>query len=105
VRLERAESLLLRPSALSAGHLIEELEDCCRLLAVAEEWARSEPDPAWGEAAMEWRRSLSRLEQLTAGAASFCQGWAVAAGLAGGYTVAGTGDLPPGIGPRMERTG
>lgn len=110
-RLERAESLLMRPSALSAAQLISELEECCRLLAGAEPlWrgdaGRGQPlSREWRTSAEEWRRSLRRLEQLTAGASSFCQGWAVASGLAGGYTAAGAGESPTGGGFRMDSTG
>lgn len=111
VRLERAESLLLRPSALSAGQLISELEECCRLLASAESQCRRGLASGgvnageWQEGALEWRRSLQRLERLTAGASSFCQGWAIASGLAGGYTAAGVGDGVPGLSPQVDRTG
>jgi hypothetical protein len=111
VRLERAESLLLRPSALSAGQLISELEECCRLLAAAEwQWrggvaSGSVDGGKWMAEALEWRRSLRRLERLTAGASSYCQGWAMAAGLAGGYTAAGVGEGVRVLDPQAGRTG
>lgn len=109
--LERAEGLLLRPSASSAPQLIGELEECCRLLAGAEAAWRQQSGRGAGSArerltaAEEWRLSLRRLERLTAGASSFCQGWAEACGLAGGYTATGLGDVPPGGALRVDRTG
>lgn len=111
VRLERAESLLLRPSALSAVQLISELEECCRLLARTEsQWRRGAASGGvslgeWMAEALEWRRSLLRLERLTAGAASYCQGWAMASGLAGGYTAAGVGVGVPVLNSQADRTG
>lgn len=110
-RLERAESLLLRPSALSAGQLISELEECCRLLASAKSrWRQGVASGGvdggeWMAEALEWRRSLRRLERLTAGAASYCQGWAMASGLAGGYTAAGVGEGIPVTKARADTTG
>ena len=115
-RLQRAENLLLHPSALHAAQLIAELEECCRLLAgaqaglnqtaptVGRDSGRSDSS-AWLASTNEWCRSLRRLELLTAGAASFCHGWAAASGLSGGYTADGSGQPAPAGGWQMDRTG
>lgn len=104
--LERAESFLLRPSADNAARLVAELEQCCQLMASAWPlWQSSTPPTPALPHLLPWRRSLERLELLTAGASAFCQGWAAAAGLASGYTATGANPLLTSAGPRLDQTG
>lgn len=100
-RLERAEHLLLRPSALSAAQAAVQLERCCHLLGAAEH----APSGAWRGAAQQWRSSLLRLELLSAGALSLSHGWAAASGLGAGYTASGEDRPVVGGARRLDHSG
>lgn len=104
--MQRAERLLLQPSAQNAAQLVAELEQCCHLLAVAGPlWRAAGSSAPVPSEFLPWRSHLQRLETLTAGASAFCQGWAAAAGLAAGYDASGA-NWPAGAGgATLNQTG
>ena len=114
--LTHAEDLLLRPTTHSIADLIHTLEACCNLLTQLESDLRSrstadlalglDPDSALlAGAARQWQRSLQRLADLTAGASSFCHGWASMAGYLPAYTPAGGAPAPAADGSRLNWMG
>jgi hypothetical protein len=115
-QLTHAEQLLLRPTTHSIADLIHALEACCDLLTQLDSLLRSRstadhapglaPDSALlAGAARHWQRSLQRLAGLTAGATSFCNGWASMAGYLPAYSSAGTAPPPVAEGSQLDRLG